>query len=238
MFLHQWKTRGKQQILRLEKSHVKFHFFLSIFWLSFFFASFLNIPTLNGPHYLSTRCVQIGRSELDGNGFVLKLWVSQLRLHSKTRNHGCLDWHGGVHGYAAMSIEASSGAGVWNWGPSASLGRRDIGFDMDFWPWEFQWVVGLAWDFWICFESCERISHGSFESFLSFFKALKAAMMFFSNLLFLNFFLFIYPVNWLFSSHSIHNLIKPKSKPQFIFLFSNKSCSIKLWSSWKSSWAS
>ena len=26
-------------------------------------------------------------------------------------------------------------------------------------------------------------------------------------------FLFIYPINWLFSSHSNHNLIKPKSKP-------------------------
>ena len=80
-----------------------------------------------------------------------------------------------------------------------SLGRWDIGFDMDFWPWEFRWVVSLAWDFWICIESCERISHGSLESFLSFFKALKAAMMFFSNLL------FIYPINWPFSSHSNHN---------------------------------
>ena len=73
-------------------------------------------------------------------------------------------------------------------GPPASLGRWDIGSDMDFWLWEFRWVVGLAWDFWICFESCERISHSSFESFLSFFKALKAAMIFFSNLLLLNFF--------------------------------------------------
>ena len=58
--------------------HGFFHFFLSIFCFSFFFASFSNIQM--DLANLSIRCVQIGRSELDGNGFGLKLCVSQLRL--------------------------------------------------------------------------------------------------------------------------------------------------------------
>ena len=49
---------------------------LSIFCLSFFFASFSNIPTLTDLTYLSIKCVQIGRSELDGSEFGLKLRVS------------------------------------------------------------------------------------------------------------------------------------------------------------------
>ena len=49
---------------------------LSIFCLSFFFASFSNIPTLTDLTYLSIKCVQIGRSELDGSGFGLKPRVS------------------------------------------------------------------------------------------------------------------------------------------------------------------
>ena len=51
--------------------HGFFHFFLSIFCLSFFFAYFSNIQM--DLANLSIRCIQIGRSELDGNGFGLKL---------------------------------------------------------------------------------------------------------------------------------------------------------------------
>ena len=153
-------------------------FFSQFFCLSFFFASiFLQHPHSN----LSIRCVQIGRSELDGNGFGSSGELGEVR-------------HRLWYGFLAVGVPMG----------------------------------------------CERISHGSFESFLSFFfKALKATMIFFSNILLLNFFYcsFIQLIG--LSLHIQITIDKTQIKDPIHLLCSpSKVVPIKLWSSWKSSWAS
>ena len=162
---------------KVEKSHVKYHFFSFNFLSFFLLCIFLQHPHTNGPH----RPEHQMRPDWQIGTWWKWVWTKIVCFTAEIIGIAEQETMAVWIDVAWLCSYEHRGS-FWR-----SLGRWDIGFDMDFWPWEFRWVVDLAWDFWICFESCERISHGSFESFLSFFKALKAAMMFFSNLLFLNF---------------------------------------------------
>ena len=98
-------------------------FFSQFCCLSFFFASFSNFPFLMDLTYLnlSIWCAQIDRSEVDGDGFGLKTVGFTVKIGiSEQKNHACMDWGGGFHGYEHWGLFQRRC--MWKGVPPTSLG--------------------------------------------------------------------------------------------------------------------
>ena len=122
---HKWEaTNPKVGKITCQILYIYIYIFFSQFCcLSFFIASFSNFPFLMDLTYLnlSVWCAQIGRSEVDGDGFGLKTVGFTVKIGiSEQKSHGCMAWGGGFHGYEHWGLFQRRC--MWEGVPPASLG--------------------------------------------------------------------------------------------------------------------